>query len=83
MVNPDVPWLAQNIPDICYSDLRSDPRERCWKYLGVSPEPAASEFHTDESLVLSVLMNFNTDATQSHWKPKKKKKGKKIHIAGI
>lgn len=85
MGKPNVtwPWVGQNFPDLRWSDLRSDPAECCRMYLGILPKLAASESHTDKSPVLSVLMNFNINATQSHWKQKKKKKGKVICIAGI
>lgn len=48
-----------------------------------------AESHTNESAVLSVLMNFNTDAQITFLKilkahgNKKKKTKEKIHIAGV
>lgn len=75
MVNPNVTWSwdGSYVSDLTSSDLRSDPGGSRWKGLGFLPKLPASESHTDENPVLSVLMNFNIDPTQSNWKQQKKR----------
>lgn len=51
----------------------------CWKYFGFPPPKLpASESHTNESPVLSVLMNFNTDTHRLHFCRYCKARGKEL-----